>query len=237
MVYDAWENPNAKRRVVIAFQALAVSPDCADAYVVLAEATPSITEAMSFYLLGVSAGERAIGKKAFKEYTGGFWGVLETRPYMRARAGLADCLREAGMLEPAVDHYKELLHLNPNDNQGVRDLLASCLLELGRDDELEALLRQYEEDRSATWKYAEAILAFRQESDSARSRDALEAAIESNTHVPLYLLGKKRIPRELPQLYTYGEEDEAIIYAAANSEGWKRTPGALKWLAARSSNP
>ena len=38
---------------------------------------------------GLDAGELALGPEGFEEYDGHFWGFLETRPYMRARHGLA----------------------------------------------------------------------------------------------------------------------------------------------------
>ncbi|MCS5933295.1 hypothetical protein LNO92_00425 [Klebsiella variicola subsp. variicola] len=45
-------------------------------------------------------------------------GFVETRPYMRAKAALADALWESGNFYPAMSHCHEMLKLNPNDNQG-----------------------------------------------------------------------------------------------------------------------
>ena len=104
IMYDAWEAPTRQRAVALARKALEVSPDCADAYNLLAEETAeTLEEAIELYEKGVEAGERALGKKAFKEDVGYFWGLLETRPYMRARAGLAQCLWVAGQGEEAVE--------------------------------------------------------------------------------------------------------------------------------------
>jgi len=113
IMYDAWKAPTRQRAVALARKALEVSPDCADAYNLLAEETAqSIEEVLDLYRKGVEAGERALGKKAFKEDVGYFWGVLETRPYMRARSGLAQSLWEADQREEAVEHYWALLRLN-----------------------------------------------------------------------------------------------------------------------------
>lgn len=213
-------------------QALEIDPDCADAYALLAEETATTIEAAhDLYAEGVAAGERSLGKKFFKEEAGSFWGILETRPYMRARAGLAQCLWDLGEKEAAVAHYQEMLRLNPNDNQGIRDLLATCLLDLGCDDDLERLLRGYEEDASAEWAYARALLAFRRRGDTEEARSVLWEAIKTNRHVPAYLIGKKRLPRTLPAFYGMGDDDEAILYAAHNLAVWKQTPGAVEWLA------
>jgi len=129
LMYQAWDS-SGKRRIELARRALKISEDCADAYVLLAEkAASSLAEAKHLYQQGVEAGERALGEKAFKEDAGHFWGILETRPYMRARAGLAQCLWMLGERDQAIAHFTDMLRLNPNDNQGIRYILATCLLE------------------------------------------------------------------------------------------------------------
>lgn len=125
LIYNAWETADRKRRVALAQKAIGISPDCADAYVLLAEETATLDEALEFYRKGVEAGERALGRQAFESDAGHFWGILETRPYMRARAGLARCLWESGKRDEALAHYREMLRLNPNDNQGLRYVLVS----------------------------------------------------------------------------------------------------------------
>jgi tetratricopeptide (TPR) repeat protein len=234
IMYDAWEATSRKRAVELARKALTVSADCADAYVFLAGVTAKTPqEVIDLYRQGVEAGERALGKKAFKEDVGHFWGLLETRPYMRARAGLAQSLWEAGQREDAVDHYWDLLRLNPNDNQGVRDMLMPCLIELNRDKDAEKLYKQYEDDHMAVWTYSRALLDFRKHRESPTADKSLEAAIERNKHVPLYLLGRKKVPRSLPGHYGMGDDNEAVLYASANHAAWRSTPGALEWLAAK----
>jgi tetratricopeptide (TPR) repeat protein len=233
IIYQAWETSSLKKRAALATKALAISPDCADAYVTLAEMAPSLDQTFELYRKGVEAGERALGKRAFTEDAGYFWGILETRPYMRARAGLAQCLWKSNRREEAVEHYRALLHLNPNDNQGIRYILVSCLLELNRDDEVAKLLEKYPDDAAATWPWTAALLAFRKQGDNADSRAKLAAALETNSHVPAFLLGKKKLPRTLPGLVGFGDESEAVYYAAENQEVWQATPGALAWLADR----
>jgi tetratricopeptide (TPR) repeat protein len=231
LIYDAWEVDDSKRRVALARKALEISPDCADAYVLLAEETASsLTDALNLYRQGVEAGERALGKDAFEEDVGYFWGVLETRPYMRARAGLAECLWASGKHDEAIEHYKEMLRLNPNDNQGIRDLLMPRLIEMERDEEAEALFNEYLDDGMASRIYSRALLDFRKMGDSEISRKSLAAAVKKNKHIPAYLLGRKKMPRSLPEYYSPGAETEAVFYTKENLEAWKITPGALEWL-------
>ncbi len=74
LIYDAWEIDDASHRVALARKALKLSPDCADAYVLLAEAAITPAKALEFYRQGVEAGERALGKDAFDEQRRSFLG-------------------------------------------------------------------------------------------------------------------------------------------------------------------
>lgn len=237
LIYEAFETGSHRKRVQLAKKALKVSSDCADDYVLLAEETgKDPEEAKELYEKGVKAGERGVkqtlGEEAFEEDAGHFWGILETRPYMRARQGLALALWELGEKGEAIEHYQQMLHLNPNDNQGVRYLLASALLEEGMDDDLGELLEAYEDDAGATWVYARALWRFRTEGDGEEARSALEEAISFNPFVPGYLLGRRGMPGALPILVGFGDESEAAVYFAEALPGWLSTPGAIEWLRA-----
>ena len=234
LMYEAWE-AKGKSRVRLARKALRISPDCADAYVLLAEETArSLEEVRDLYEQGVKAGERALGPEAFKEFEGDFWGVLETRPYMRARAGLAQVLWFLGERRQAVEHLQDMLRLNPDDNQGLRYLLMGWLLRLNDDQALGKLLRRYKEDYSAEWLYTNALHLYRREGASRKSSRALRKALEQNRFVPLYLLGRRKMPKELPEYISFGDESEAASYAAGSVDAWRETEGALAWLAEQS---
>ena len=226
--YEAFE-ARGRKRIALAKKALAISPDCVDAYVILAETCIDDEKAYGLYARGVEAGERVMGKKFFKENAGHFWGLTETRPYMRALDGMANTLESLDRTDEAIGHYRELLRLNPNDNQGVRDVLIACLLETGRIDEAETLWKQYKEDGAAVWRYARALITFMQKGDCAAAKKQLADAIEKNPHVPKYLLGDEDIP-PLRSKYVLGSEDESALCADTLEDAWDKTPGALDWL-------
>jgi tetratricopeptide (TPR) repeat protein len=133
---------------------------------------------------GVAAGERALGRRVFREDVGDFWLIVETRPYMRARAALAAALWRLGRREEAVEHQRELLWLNPRDNQALRYRQAHCLLALGSYDELDELFAAEPEDRVPGFAYAKALAAFARRGDDACSRGLLAEARELNPHIP-----------------------------------------------------
>ena len=230
LVYQAFE-ARGRRQLQLIRKALETCPDCADAYVALAERCSDVEKARDYHAQGVAAGERALGEKFFEEESGHFWSILQTRPYMRARFGLAECLEELGDLGEAVQHYRELLRLNPNDNQGVRHTLLPCLLEMNADDEAAELLKQYEDDEVlAIWCYARALLTFRRRGDTATARKHLRKAIDVNRYVPKYLLGYEEVPEFLPSGYSPGSEEEAIVCVLELADVWEQTEGAMEWL-------
>jgi tetratricopeptide (TPR) repeat protein len=185
LIYEAWEAGTAKQRVALARKALTISPLCADAYNVLADhARRGSDEELDLWRQGLEAGKAALGDAAFEEYAGAFWGFLETRPYMRAKMGLALALLARGARNEAIDHLHEMLRLNPRDNQGVRYLLAAQLVEADRDKELAALLDAYPEDSAAAWHWTSALAAFRRDGDDQKSRALMARALGNNEHVP-----------------------------------------------------
>ncbi|MFP5285167.1 MAG: tetratricopeptide repeat protein [Thermoanaerobaculia bacterium] len=226
-----------RRRILLARRALELWPDCADAYVVLGNEAATAEEALALCQRGVAAGERALGPEFFREDEGRFWGILETRPYMRARYGVAEALLALDRPEEAVPHLEDLLRLNPNDNQGVREDLVHALIGLGREEDAAALLERYAEDGSAVWAYARVLLAFRREGDSLGTRRELRNALKVNRFVPAYLLRRRPLPGELPDFYSLGGDDEAVLCASGAWEIWENTPGALEWLAERTATP
>ena len=236
LAWRAMEEPNRKKRIQLAKKAVDISPDCADALGILAEELASApAEREEMYIKAVEAGERAIGKKGFKEFEGVFWLALETRPYMRAKHNLAMVQWDLGKREEAAGHFQDLLRLNPNDNQGVRGFFITCLIEMGRDEEATRLWKEYEKDRSAVWTYSAVLLAFRKGGDGEKSRSLLAEALKSNMYVPNYLLGRKLVDLDLPDYYSYGSENEAELYWYYNHNCWKNTPGAISWLGSQVS--
>ncbi|MFH0796056.1 MAG: SEC-C metal-binding domain-containing protein [Candidatus Omnitrophota bacterium] len=236
IMYEAWDREDKQERTLLARKALAISPDCADAYVLLAEETAvGLPEAKKLSQKGVEAGERALGQEGFKEHAGHFWGVLETRPYMRARLGLVQTLWEMNEHEEALRYYREMLKLNPNDNQGIRYILVHSLARLSRYKELEDLLesKEYPDDCAPDWLYTKALLCFIKTGPSPEANSLLDKAKRVNPYVPDYLTGRKRIPDTLPETIKVGGEDEGYCYAEKFLPIWQRVPGAIDWLNGR----
>ena len=250
LCYDAWELAMLRDRVTLARLALRIDPDCADAYNILAEETARTpTEKQALYEQAMLVGERSLGPELFVQEVGSFWGLVETRPYMRARFALAEIRWQQGDHRAAIAHFQELLRLNPNDNQGVRYVLASCLLEVGDGAGFAALVSRWhrilaadappgarkdpaiDDYESAMWLYPRALAAFRTHGAGPEADRALARALKRNRYVPAYLLGRRKPPKTVPAMYSPGSNEEAICYLDMGMRSWQSTPSALDWLA------
>lgn len=230
LVYDARDALTRIQRIKLARQALELSKDCADAYLILATEAGTAEESVRLLREAVAAGERSLGPETMEEDVGHFWGLFETRPYMRARADLAQVCWELGDRTEALDHLRDLLRLNPNDNQGLRYVLIDYLLQSRLDEEAEALLAQYDDEIGAPWAYSEALLLFRRHGSTPAANAALTSAFETNPHVPLFLLRRRRMPKRLPEYVVLGDQSEAVSYVYGAMKAWVQTDGALAWL-------
>jgi tetratricopeptide (TPR) repeat protein len=232
LIYEAW-NTHGPHKQELARRALDLSKDCADAYVILAEEAKTREAALALLRKGLDAGKRALDPGIFAKSMGKFWDIMETRPYMRARLGLAECLWDLGKREEALEHLRDLMRLNPADDQGVRYILLQCLLESGADDELGALLERYGDDTSPEIKFTHALWMFRRQGPGRDADALLKEAVKANPHVPAFLLKKKQLSKRIHAAAREGSEEEAEAYASGAADTWYRTLGALDWLSDR----
>lgn len=236
LVYEAWEFEQPEDRVSAAHLALSLWPDCADALLTIGEdGAWSSDERLAWAILAVRAAERALPEDYFETEVGSFWGLLETRPYMRARFSLAHHMHMSGSPADAIPHYVELLHLNPNDNQGIRYPLVAALIEAGQDAEARRWLMRYRKESSAEFVYADLLLTFRKSGASAKARQLLATARTANPHAITYFTGRKHLPDDLPAYSSPGKEEEAMHLVFQFGMAARMSEGFLEWLAQNDS--
>lgn len=83
---------------------------------------------------------------AFEDSVGHFWGLVHTRPYMRARFALLDLLRKEGTLDGLKDsmsHLLDMMRLCRGDNMGFRDMIPAMMLQLDQDQECYDFIKWY----------------------------------------------------------------------------------------------
>ena len=221
-----------RREVQLARRAVQLDPDSVPALMFLAQLAGDPDRALPLYQRATEAAQRKLGPEMFQNAAGHFWLIDETRPYMRARHMWAMSLLNSGEYEQAIPHFRDLLRLNPNDNQGLRYTLAEALLAAGKWDELDELLNKshFADDATPQWLFTRALLEYRYSGDSPQARQKLLAAHESNPHVIPLLIGRKRMPFSPPSAFTPGSEEEAIDVVTDIRDGWAEAAGAIEWL-------
>jgi tetratricopeptide (TPR) repeat protein len=230
LVREAWQSNDPERAKLLAWLALKICPDCADAYNVLAETAAQTPEEMyACYRRGVEVSERVLGEEYFKANRGYFWRLPETRPYMRAREGLADCLCLMERWEEAIRHYEEMLELNPNDEQGIRHSLLAAYLHQGDLDGADRLFQRYGVEESVFFIWSRVLWAFLRHGPES-AREAMLKAMEQNPYVREFLTGPKRSIKDLPPVCRRGNESEALVYLVMFIGAWRAHPEALQWL-------
>jgi tetratricopeptide (TPR) repeat protein len=233
LVYDAMDASDDKTASELCRRALKLYPDCADALSKLADIECKfLIDHVAAMRRAVETGRRDLGEDYISRMKGHFWLDIDTRPYMRALAGLADSLLEWGQpehLDEAIGIYELMIELNPNDNQGVRDILVACYLQTRRYDSAASLLDRYKRDWMAVPCWARVLLAYSNDSES-KATALLKKARKQNPHVEVYLIGKKRRPRSRLDYYSPGDDTEAIFCADTLWGAWKKHPDAVRWL-------
>lgn len=231
LIDAAYDADSPQQAVLLAKQALDVDPRCIDAFMLLAQwDARNPTERIAYLEEAVTVGERQLGTGYLEQNIGHFWGLLETRPYMSALAGLATAYKDNKELRKATELLEKSLELNPNDNQGNRFLLTTLYLERQQYDHARALLARYEEDHSAFMRYSQLLLDYVTQGDSPETRERRQAAKSYNKYVVQYLSGRKKLPKDMPDHYGLGDRNEAILYAADNRNLWRQVMGAIPWL-------
>ena len=231
LVYDAWEAATDEEEQQLILRALEIDPVNVDALLQMTVYSGvEGEEEIELVRKIVALGEKALGPKTFKEFKGTFWGFIQTRPYMRARQRLAECLRSAGRLDEAIREYEAMLELNPGDNQGVRYHLLPCYLMLNRLPDAQRLFAQYKECRfNAVFAWGR-VLERLLSGDAKGATRALAVARKQNPHMQGYIKGHRKMPRHQPDSYSPGTKEEAACFAEVLQSAWSRHPSALQWL-------
>ncbi len=229
LAFQAFESANQEMASELSQKALAIDPDCVDALAIRAfldsEDAAQLIEALEH---AATCGESRLGEEFFAEFMGDFWPMVEARPYMRAIKQLAEVLWAVGRRFDAIEHYINLLDLDPEDHMGNSVLLLGCYLAMGEVQRSWDLLEEYD-DESAIFQWGW-LLVFLMSDDEQASEDALKNAMEINPYVAPHLLGMAEPVEGNPAVVTIGSPEEAQVCIQIIGEAWEHNPMAQMWL-------
>ena len=211
IMYEAFREKTRKKKVSLAKKALKIYDKCCDAYNVLAEESDNYDDALNYYENGVEAGEAILIDYEPKAPLGEYWMDIKLRPYLRSLVGLADMLWEIGLHEKSVDISSYLLDINTTDNLGIRFIFAYRLISLGRFKETSLLFKNYKEDSTLDTFFAHFLLNLKKNGIIESTKAAFKKAIEFNPFLIGFLLDYYKMPKKMPEYFTFGSKEEAAL--------------------------
>lgn len=232
IAYDALEADNLEEVLLLIHEAIKLDPDCTDAQRLLVSvAAPTAENKLCLMQELVEKTERNLGEDFFRKHAGHFWGVVSTRPYMRARQHWGELLAETGRLPEAAAVFERMLELNPDDNQGMRYRLLGLYLALREPEKARRLMTRYPDEEQFSPLFAWGrVLERWLVGDLEEARAALAHARLLNRYAERYISGSRWLPTLPPEYYQPGGDDEGQVVARELAPAWERNPGFLEWL-------
>ncbi|MBP9479710.1 MAG: hypothetical protein KBF12_13980 [Sebaldella sp.] len=224
----ALEIPNPAKSLSLLKEALKLSEYCSQAYFSLGLQSEKEKDSIEYQYLALISEEKKLGEKFFEENKGYFWEILETRVYMFMKFRFCEILWEFGYRESAVKHALELIELNTNDNQGMRYRLTGWLVWLGDKKNFNKLIKQFKGEDYCGFYFDQALFHFKY-GNLEKAAEFLDLGVERNSLVIELLLGIEEV-QGIPEVMSFGDDNEAFNYMINNRDVWECTGGSLEWL-------
>lgn len=216
-------------------KAVEVDPGHIDSLIVLAGEEPDLADSKALLQTAIRHGRKEL-QDELKNHRGHFWGLWQTRPFMRAKLALAHLHRGEGNLDATAEIMEEMLELNEADSQGVRWDLMEVYLRLDRVDDAEQLWKRFDDDLSPFLRFTSLVVRLRKYGDSPELRQDLIEQAETNPHIIPRILDPQLISTTEHTMFSRGSEQEADLYCQKYLFSWKSTPGAITWLRAAANS-
>ena len=223
------------RREALARAALAIWPDCADAWRAIADAAPAPAARTAALREAVAAGLRALGCDAVGDASPA-GDSEEARSLFAARVALAESLRAAGDAAGALEEERRLLVEDEDDVAGAAAAAVARLLAAGRDAEAAPHLERRAEDAAPAWAWLRVVAALRANDRVAAAFALAEATLTAPLVGTFLAAGGTRFPHA-QNAAAAAAQLEAERAARAVEPAFEATAGAREWLRARRPAP
>lgn len=228
LVFDAYETEDDGTALELIREAMLLDPNCIEAYELLAKFAPDLDSAIQIYLEGIAIGRKLYGGSFLEEHRGRFWGIHETRPFMRCLRMYSDMMFLTDNVKEAAAILEELIDMNPNDNQGVREQLLLFLIELDEREKFIKYEQMYEDSATAPMLFSSALFRF-VTGEKHKANKLVQKAMKRNKFIVQKLL-TKHPDFTTHSRYSPGDKMEADNYAYYAYPVWQDNKGALTWL-------
>ncbi len=167
-----------------------------------------------------------------EECIGQFYGIFETRPYMRALNELFMLYQTVGKYRKALAIGEELLRLNKNDNLGVRYSMITIFALLEERQKCEDLYKEYEEDTVAM--LLPLVALYYKVEDETNSKRYIKKLYKANNNIKRFLeeeLSEEELEEYNPERgIRMGNLEEVLEALEYGSSLYLSSPGFFPWL-------
>lgn len=210
---EAQNARNEKEAIKLAKKAYEKSLECFDAILFQCDLEENGIKRMKLLEGGLEVEKnRLIKEKYFdKENIGHFYGIFETRPYIRGLVVKAEYLLEEGKLRQAESICKEVLRLNENDNMGARYLLMAIFATLEEENDMLKLYKKYpEEDLEMLFPL---FALYYKIGNDKKALEYLNRVNKCNSNFVKFFNGTiKESGKVKPGYYSRGDSSEIFMY-------------------------
>ena len=208
------ENAKSKTQAIkYAKEAYDMCPNCFDAVLFQVHLEDNPLKRWKLLNEGLEFEKNRLNNEGYfeKDNIGHFYGIFETRPYIRGLCAKADCLLLDGKVKQAREVCKEILILNENDNMGSRYLLMAIYAYFEEENDMIKLYEKYpEEDLEMLFPLF--ILYYKQGNDM-KAREYLDSINKANPNFIKFFKGTMKENKDMPyRHYAKGDSSEVIMY-------------------------
>ena len=226
----AWMEKNYNKKVKLAKEALKISESCSEAYIILSyDNSLNNDEKKNLAYKAVEVARKIIGEENIEKFTSRYLDFEVTKGYYSAKYRLGNLLWSIGEKSEAIEHFKELIKICPEDRLLVRGILLSWLISEDRYEDVEKILEKYKNDHLPATKFSRALYLFKN-NNLEEAKRALRIANSSNPFVIKYITKQNKIPKVHNELKSLGSEEDAIYYMKYAELAWDNVSGSREWV-------
>ena len=231
LLEEAERATSIKKRLSLVEKAIETCPECVDAHLAYLEFIEDPFKIESYLLKVVEDEKKRLEKEEYftKENIGHFYGIFETRPFMKALQALTVLYLQSGKYQKALLVAKEMIRLNENDNLGARFLLFGLYAFMEDEKALDSLKEKYEyEDLHSLVAYL--ALAIKR-SDYEQAKTYLAKINKANKNLIKYFQKKNLSSAVSPGYYRPGDASEVYVLVTEFGFLFDSTPLLAEYIA------
>ncbi len=236
LLFEAYDEPVKTKAIKLAKRALEINPNNIDAENFITKYETNTIKRLKKYEETLNKEKNSLEKENLfnEENIGIFWGLIETRPYMRTKHCYMLTLMELGRYTEAIKQGEELLELCESDNLGIRYLIIGLYTVLEKFGKAKEIYNKYL-DNSTFMLFPLSIMYYK-EGNYRKCKKVLKQLRENNEYLLNYLTGRKKFTKakvediEINGTYSWGSEAEAYLVVKDNKYLLETVPTFIEFI-------